>query len=181
MTNRKLLEEIALGDTFALQQLIEHYGGFVAAVVRSGAGGAISGEDRDEIVSDVFVSLWKNAQKLDPDASLKPWLAVVARNATINRMRGSRFTSDIEETMLPDPSINIETSALQTEASAVVAEAMQTLSSQDRTIFDRYYFWHETIPSISRRLGINESTIKSRLSRGREKLKAELARKGYSL
>lgn len=47
--------------------------------------------DREECMADVFVSLWRNAAKLDHTATpLRPWLIVTARNKGIDRYNALR-------------------------------------------------------------------------------------------
>ena len=50
-------------------------------------------------------------------------------------------------------------------------EAVDGLGPTDREIFLRHYFWHQPVQQIAREMGKNGSAIKSRLARGREKLR----------
>ena len=74
-----------------------------------------------------------------------------------------------------DPLNDIE----QAEEQQLVRKAIQSLPAQDREIFLRYYYYAQTIQEISCDMAINESTIKTRLRRGRAKLKEILTRKGF--
>jgi RNA polymerase sigma-70 factor (ECF subfamily) len=181
VTDQEIILELANGDTSQLPEIISRYGGYVAAVVRNVVGSALTEEDRDEVIADVFVSLWKNASRIDTDADLKPWLAVVSRNAAINKARGPRSVNTLYDTYLVDADVDVERSAVTSESSTILRDSLAVLSIHDQAIFQRYYFWQQSISTIARDMDINESTIKSRLYRGREKLKIELSRKGYAL
>lgn len=57
---------------------------------------------------------------------------------------------------------------------------IQELGEPDREIFMRYYYYEEKISKISKNMGINISTIKTKLARGRKRLKEVLElRRGY--
>jgi RNA polymerase sigma-70 factor (ECF subfamily) len=179
MTDGELILQLASGDAHVLDEIFARYGGYVAAVVFNTTGSAISQEDRDEVVADVFVSLWKNAAEIDIDRPLKPWLAVVARNAAINKSRGVRELNVPLEFPFVDsrPSPHAEYEAV--ESSSILRKTLNSFDRIDQEIFHRFYFWCQTTATISQDLGMNESTVRSKLSRGREKLKLELAREGY--
>ena len=53
-------------------------------------------------------------------------------------------------------------------------QAVLSLEPTDREIFLRHYFWRQGVGQTSEELHMNPSTVKSRLKRGREKLKALL-------
>ena len=49
----------------------------------------------------------------------------------------------------------------------------------DREIFLRHYYYAQAVQEIARQMGLNESTIKTKLRRGRMKLKDILTREGF--
>ena len=181
MTDKELIKQIRINDNLAMKEILHRYGGYVAAVIYNATGSAISQNDRDEVVADVFIALWKNSSKLDEAKPLKPWLAVVARNKAINKARGQKDMPLIDEAAVEDTGKSPQQSIESAETSAILRETINSLSPQDREIFHRFYYWHQTSLTISRDMDIPESTIRSRLSRGREKLKAELTQRGYTL
>ena len=60
-----------------------------------------------------------------------------------------------------------------------VRQAVDSLPGPDREIFLRHYYYAQTVQEISRQMNINESTVKTRLRRGRGKLKDILTREGF--
>lgn len=56
----------------------------------------------------------------------------------------------------------------------MVRQAVDSMEPIDREIFLRHYFWHQPISQIAGEMQKNQSAIKSRLSRGREKLRKVL-------
>ncbi len=168
--DRLLLEKLRRRDQQGLEEAIHRYGGYVAAVVRRTLGPFGVEQDGEELVSDVFVALWQNAEKLRDDSSLKNWLGAVARNGALKRLGRIRLEEPLEENLCfdwADP-------AREAEQRALVRKAVNSLGKKDREILIRHYFWYETVEQIARQKGMNPSTVKTRLRRGREKLRKEL-------
>ena len=65
------------------------------------------------------------------------------------------------------------------EAARLVREALDTLDRTDRELFVRRYYYGQTVARAAEEMGLNLSTAKSRLRRGREKLKELLGKAGY--
>ena len=181
MTDREIIEALNKKDASALECAIETYSGYIMAVVQHTLGRSASEQDKEELVSDTFVTLWEKAHTLACDSTLKPWLAVVARNASINKLRTIQNNEELQEdSAVADESI--VTSHLEKEDQAkIVREAVDSLTMLDRNIFIRYYFWHQSISTIAEETGMNPSTVKSHLFRGRKVLKTFLAQKGHTL
>ena len=52
------------------------------------------------------------------------------------------------------------------------------MPADDREIFVRFYYYRQTVREIAQIIGMNESTVKARLSRGRAKLREKLTKEG---
>lgn len=115
------------------------------------------------------MALWANAGKLRDDSDLKYWLAIVVRNASLRRRQKSVSTVPLEENLVFDRTP--ATQAEKRERIRQVREAVDGLEPVDREIFLRHYFWHQPVQQIAREMDKNSSAIKSRLARGREKLR----------
>lgn len=59
--------------------------------------------------------------------------------------------------------------------------ALEMLEPSDRELFVRHYYYGQTVEKAAEEMGMNRSTAKTRLRRGREKLKRQLEREGYIL
>lgn len=57
------------------------------------------------------------------------------------------------------------------ERARLVRQAVFALGRTDREIFLRYYYYEQTVSEIADEMDMNRETVKSRLRRGREKLK----------
>lgn len=165
----EILMRLREREQTALETAIHIYSGYVAAVINKTMGPLGSPQDVEELTSDAFVALWENAFKLRDDSDLKYWLAVVARNAALKRKRKMRFEPPLEDNMLPAPSP--EGPWEEKEQIQMVRRAVDGLEPVDREVFLRHYFWQQTVAQIADEMGKKPSAIKSRLARGREKLK----------
>ena len=65
------------------------------------------------------------------------------------------------------------------EEQALVRRAVFSLPDPDREIFLRHYYYAQTVQEIAHQMGLNESTVKTKLRRGRMKLKDILTREGF--
>lgn len=165
----EILMRLRMREQAALETAIRRYSGYVAAVVKKTLGENCTRQDIEELTSDAFVALWANAGKLRDDSDLKYWLAVVVRNASLRRRKKTISTVPLEENLVFDRSP--ATQAEKRERIRQVREAVDELDPIDREIFLRHYFWHQPVQQIARDMDKNQSAIKSRLARGREKLR----------
>ena len=175
MTEEQALRQIRRGSQEALLWFIDRYGAYVSAIIRGVIGQTLAESDVEEITSDVFFALWNNAEKVRSGAA-RPWLSAVARNAARDRLRRV-----VPEQPLPEDAVIVddrtpETALTEKEQTARVQLALLSLEPADREVFLRFYYYCQRIGDISREMGLNESTVKSKLRRGREKLKAFLLR-----
>lgn len=66
-------------------------------ITKNGASIYITDEDNEEIISDVFVALWKNGRKLSEGTELKPYIAGITKNIIKNKYRKSELKFDLSE------------------------------------------------------------------------------------
>jgi RNA polymerase sigma-70 factor (ECF subfamily) len=181
MQTTRLLARLRAGDTRALERLIGEYSGYVAAVVRHTLGTAVRNEDCEELVSDVFITLWNKAAGLAPESHLKPWLAVVARNKALNWARTRRpepaDTNDVAT--LVGYAALAEPDTLDSIArNQLIAEALDTLDEESRKLMVGYYLEDRSIGELAQMTGHSQPMIKSRLYRSRKLLQARLQQEG---
>ena len=170
MTEEKALRELRRGSEAALEWFIDRYSGYVAVVVYNIIGGSHSHEDVEEVCADVFVGLWSNAGKIR-GGSVKAYLVGMARHKSIDRLRAGAYELPQEDAI----ELNGPAEALdRREERAAVHRAVLEMAQPDREIFLRYYYYCQKVADIARVLGMPESTVKTRLRRGREKLRSVL-------
>ena len=179
MDEPNLISRLRSGDRRALEEIIQLYTHYLTAVAARALGPAPSREDLEEVVSDAFLALWRFRDKVDPERSLRPFLAVTARNLAYSRLRSRRETEEIPG-HLPDSRPGPEELAERQALHRHLRQLVEEMEEPDRTLFLRYYFQEEPLHQVADALGLKVSTAKTRLARGRQRLKIALGGKGGS-
>lgn len=173
MTEKTALARLGRGQEEALAWVIRRYTPYVCAVIRPILGQSMTEADVEETAADVFLVLWERCGRVEPGC-LRPWLAAVARNKAKQKLRSRGLTLSLEEDILELPGPGPEEQLQKEERDRAVREAVLSMGQPDREIFLRHYYHCQTVVCIGREMGIPVSTVKSRLRRGREKLRASL-------
>lgn len=177
MKETMLLRCVKNRDSAALGEIMELYTPYVAAIVRNIIDPSLHEEDVEEVVADVFLSLWRNVADVE-DGKLRPWLAAVTRNRAKDKLRSLHLTLPLEDDTLDLIVEGPETDVVRQEAILATKEAIAELGEPDRSIFRRYYYLYQKTDEIAAEMGMKPSAVRNRLSRGREKLKTRLVERG---
>ena len=161
MDEEKLARRLKKRSRGALEQAIAHFTPYVSTVAWRALGERAAPEDLEEIVADVFLALWEHAERLDPALGLRPWLGTVARNEAACA-----------------PGDGPEAQAERSDEAARLWQAVEALGEPDVTLFLRHYWYGETLGAVAKELGLSAGAAKTRLSRGRKRLKELLTRGG---
>ncbi|MGN8969683.1 RNA polymerase sigma factor [Intestinimonas sp. HCP28S3_D6] len=176
MREAAMLRKIRAGDPAGLEGLMTAYLPYVSVIVWNILRGAMPPEDGEEVVSDVFLAAWDQAADLRA-GHVKGWLGAVARNKARNKLRQAGKTLPLEENILELPDPSDPTEGLTREEERVqVRQAVEALLETDREIFLRHYYYAQTVREIAEAMELKEPTVKTKLRRGREKLKAMLTK-----
>ena len=173
----KLIEKLKSGDERSFEEVMWKYAGYVYAVVRNHSAGLLTQEDMEELVSDAFASLWQTRADLDAGRPLMPYLAVIARNKTISRLRTVRLTVGLEEAA--EIAAEEDLSEWEKAAAEDILEAAGKLSGTSREIFIRHYLYGEPLERIAEELKISPSNVRTKLCRARERIRKILTERGY--
>lgn len=175
MDEAKLIKSLRKGETAALEELIINYNPFVSGII----AGILKGRSQEceELTQDVFITVWDNRKKIE-EGKLKPYLAVISRNKAFSHLRKNREELPLEEDILIYDTEDIQLKIEQKELSRLLDEALEQLPEEHRELFVRHYYYGQTVSEAAETMGVNESTAKSWLKRGREKLKEILIQKG---
>ena len=173
MTEAKALVQLQAGDPQALEWFIDRYSAYVGTIVKGILRDSMGSADVEEVTADVFVALWKGAERLVP-LNLKGYLSRVARSLALRRLRERKRELPLEEDILVLPEDALIEKLDRRERDRLVREAVLSLSQPDREIFLRHYYYCQSVALIAEKMQMNPSTVKTRLRRGREKLRQHL-------
>lgn len=159
-----MVEDTPMSDAFKkdVEKAFEQYYSMVyrLAFVRTG-----NKADAEDVLSDVFVRLIKNIEKIQNDIHLKAWLI----RATINCSNSSLKRADrLHQVRLT------EVDAVTQDENHSVLPAVLSLPLNQKTVIYMYYFEGYSVEEISKLCGIAVGTVKSRLARARKSLKTTL-------
>ena len=122
--------------------------------------------DAEEVLQDTLVQFLKTAPEFESENHEKAWILRVAANLSKNRIRYNKLRETDE--------LNDELVAEEREDLSFVWEAVKSLPVKYREVIHLFYHEGYQTAQIAKVLGRNESTVRSDLRRGREKLKEVL-------
>ena len=103
------------------------------------------------------------------------------RNCAKDVLRSHRLKEPLEDDLLevavPD---DMEENVLRSELREIAREAVDSLGEPDSEIFKRHYFLYQKTDEIAAVLDMNAATVRTRLRRGRERLREYFGERGYS-
>ena len=98
MDNQMLAARLKQHDEQAFEQIIQKYTPLISTIVYNIASGRLQHQDIEEVVTDVFVTLWRNADGLQTD-KLHSYLCCIAKSRVKDRLRkeNTPVLMDIDE------------------------------------------------------------------------------------
>lgn len=173
-----MLSRLKKGDSRALNMIMVQYGPYVQTIAANITIPPLQPEDVEEVASDVFLALWNNSDAVET-GKLKAWLAAVTRNTAKNKLRSHHLAMPLEDDFFIIAVPGVEVELLEQELQRVTREAVTALPEPEHSIFVRHYFLYQKTAEIAEAMNMNASTVRSKLMRGREKLKEYLTERGY--
>lgn len=162
-----------------IENVMKDYTNYIYTIIKN-TSNILSSEDVEEIILDVFMTLWKNQYKLDINKSMSAYISGITKNLIKYKTRQNKFNnSNIEEfeNQIIDLA-NVELTVMQNEREKIISNELDLLKLNDKEIFIEYYYSQKSIKEISIMFNMTESKIKSKLFRIRKKLKKALKEKG---
>ena len=173
MNEEKALRDLRRGSQRALEWFIDTYNAYVSTIAHNILGATMGIGDVEEVVSDTFLALWNHAASVQP-GKVRAYLGAVARNAARSRLRKLGDDLPLDDNVLVIDINTPEHILEQEERQRLVRQAVLSMTQPDREIFLRFYFYGQRMEQICAETGMSLSAVKSRLFRGREKLRATL-------
>jgi len=179
--NNETMKNYLVNGKLDFDHLIDDFYGYVYIVVKNSISLYITDEDIEEIISDIFVALWKNSNIVSNDINLKAYLTGIAKNTIKNKYRKTQINfsiSEYEEKLID--SMNLEKIVEENEQNQIIKNSLNILKKEEYKTFIMFYYESKTIKEISQTLKISESKVKIILHRVRKKIKKILEDGGYS-
>ena len=169
------MEKWQTGDMAAFEAFFREY---EKAVFRNAYLITGSREDADDVLQDVFTSVWKSRHTFDPaKGKVSTWLHRITVNECLRKRRKDRPAmirvdpEDIERTGQPQANAG-------NEDFEALKEAMDTIDARQRAVLVLRYFNDLSYEEIAQSLGVPLGTVKSRINHALRNLRDELGTKG---
>ena len=91
--NNKTIEDYEENDGLNIEAIIQCYNGYIYTIIKNSI---TYKEDIEEVLSDVFMVLWKNYQRLDKSMPVRPYLVGIARNLIRKKYKSINIKSSTE-------------------------------------------------------------------------------------
>ena len=134
-------------------------------------------QDVEELASDTFVALWQSAATIT-SGRLRGWLGRVARNRAVSFLRRQHLRFAQQEDVFCVDDRDAQRLLEEKERRVLVQQALLALSDEDRELMLRRYFYNQSAEQIAREKDMNPGTVRSRLCRARQAMRAELEKGG---
>jgi RNA polymerase sigma-70 factor (ECF subfamily) len=168
-TDEMLLANIAAGDRSAMHTLYSRHHvrvyRFILRMLRDGA-------TAEDLVSQVFLDVWRTARQFEGRAQVSTWLLSIARFKALTALR-QRQHEDIDQDdvlEIPDGADTPEAALERTRTSDILRACIAKLSPAHREIINLVYYHEKSVEEVGRIVGIPQSTVKTRMFYARKQL-----------
>jgi RNA polymerase sigma-70 factor (ECF subfamily) len=167
-----LIGRIASGDRLAMQVLYARHHVRVYRFVLRLVSDPTTAE---ELISEVFLDVWRQANRFEGRSAVSTWLLAIARFKALSALR-RRTDEELDEeaaAAIEDPSDDPETILQKKDKGDILRKCLTALSADHKEIIDLVYYHEKSIEEVAEVLKIPENTVKTRMFYARKKL-AEL-------
>jgi RNA polymerase sigma-70 factor, ECF subfamily len=176
-TDESLVASIAQGDKRALQTLYGRHSVRVYRFVLRFLNDEAAAED---MVSEVFFDVWRQADRFEGRSQVSTWLLAIARNKALSVLR-RRSTEELDEEVaefIEDPSDDPEVSMQKRQQATVLQACLTELSPAHREIIDLVYYHEKSIEEVAEIVGVPANTVKTRMFYARKRIGELMAARG---
>lgn len=173
-SDEMLLEGIAEGSTAAMHILYARHHvrvyRFIQRIVRNTA-------TAEDLVSQVFLDVWRTASQFEGRAQVSTWLLSIARFKALTALRQRRHEDIDQDDVLEiaDSADTPERALERRKTNDILRACIDRLSPAHREIIDLVYYHEKSVEEASEIIGIPQATVKTRMFYARRQL-AELLR-----
>jgi RNA polymerase sigma-70 factor (ECF subfamily) len=171
-----LVERIAAGNKLAMQAL---FAGHRTSVYRWLLRFVSNETLAEDLLSEVFLDVWRQAARFECRSSVSTWLLSIARHKALSARR-RRTDAELDEKIeatVADPADDPEVALQEKNRDELVRRALIRLSPEHRQVIDLVYYHEKSVDEVAQILDAPPATVKTRMFYARKKL-AELVKGG---
>jgi RNA polymerase sigma-70 factor (ECF subfamily) len=134
----------------------------------------------EDLISDVFLDVWRQAGKFEGRSAVSTWMLSIARFKALSAMRRKQDAVLDDETAerIEDEADDPETALAKKDKGALLRQCLTELSAEHREIIDLVYYHEKSVEEVAGIVGIPEATVKTRMFYARKKLSELLKERG---
>jgi RNA polymerase sigma-70 factor, ECF subfamily len=171
----RMIGSVADGDQAAFASVYDSLVPTVYGVVRRVLRDPSQAE---EVTQEVFVEIWRQASRFDPDrGSVRTWAVVIAHRRAVDRVRSEQSHRDRQSTASAaavDAPATPEDDAIDYDEGRRAKAALQTLPAAQREALELAFYDGLTHVQIADRLGVALGTVKTRIRDGLIRLRTAM-------
>src|SRR6266404_4469937 len=167
-SNEMLIEQIACGDQLAMRTLfVRHRLRVYRFVLRMVRDETLA----EDLLSDVFLDVWRKAAQFEARAAVPTWLLAIARFKALSAMRRRADVALDDETaaVIADPADDPEVALQHKDSAEILRQGLARLSPAHGEVIDLVYYHGKSVKEVAEIVGISESTVKTRMFYARKK------------
>jgi RNA polymerase sigma-70 factor (ECF subfamily) len=175
-----LIESIANGDQLAMGLLFARHHALVYRFSLHLTGDDTTTED---IVSEVFLEVWRHSDRFAAKSKVSTWLLAIARHKAISAMRRRRPEVPLDDAAamtIADPADDPEAATDHECRSSIVRKCLTRLPAAQRQVVDLVYYRDESVEEAAGHIGVPAGTVKTRLHYARNRMAYLLDKAGLS-
>ena len=176
-SDEALVGAIAAGDHHAMNVLYARHSARVYRFVLRLTNDRSLAED---LVSEVFIEVWRQADRFKAKSQLSTWILAIARHKALSAL-GSRFDEQLDDettTAIVGSADDAETTANKRDRSAVVQQCLAQLSALHREVLDLVYYHEKSVDEVAEIVGAPANTMRTRMFYARKRMQSLLEAAG---
>jgi RNA polymerase sigma-70 factor, ECF subfamily len=176
-SDEALIGRIAGGDKLAMQVLFARHHvrvfRFVLRLVRDQT-------QAEDLISEVFLDVWRQAGRFEARSAVSTWLLAIARYKALSALRRRPDEELDEETAgaIEDQADDPEVALQKKDKGEILRKCLAVLSPEHREIIDLVYYHEKSVEEVAEIVRIPENTVKTRMFYARKRLSELLKAEG---
>ncbi len=167
-----LIRRARAGDDAAYAEIVRQHQEAVFRLAYLFLGSA---DDAQDVAQEVFIRAHGALERFDESRPLRPWLLSITANAARNRLRSfARYVNALRRLIVPEN--DLAASAERALEAQALWQAIRRLSAADQEVIYLRYFLELSVSETAEALHVEQGTVKSRLSRALDRLRAVIER-----
>jgi RNA polymerase sigma-70 factor, ECF subfamily len=126
----------------------------------------------EDLVSEVFLDIWRKAGTFRARARASTWILAIARHKALSALR-ARSNEQLKDELvasIADPADDIETIMDERDRSTMIQRCLTQLSTVHREVIDLVYYHEKSVDEVAQIVGAPASTVKTRMFYARKRI-----------